>query len=118
MRRERGTSRRIGTVQAGPQNGPARTRKLNLALVSKLCENIRSARTFAFAGFRDTGVIAAVPSTLTAWGTVSITVVTTGGTSNVVTMNLVGTITFNPSQMEFFRQVWAGAEGTGAFLTV
>jgi hypothetical protein len=47
----------------------------------------------------DTGVVAAVPTTLTAPGMVSVTVVTTGGTSNAVTVNLVGTISFNPSQM-------------------
>jgi hypothetical protein len=49
----------------------------------------------------DTGAVAAVPATLTAPGTVSVTVVTSGGTSNAVTLNLVGTITFNPSQMSW-----------------
>jgi hypothetical protein len=49
----------------------------------------------------DTGAVAAVPATLTAPGTVSVTVVTSGGTSNAITLNLVGTITFNPSAMSW-----------------
>jgi len=53
----------------------------------------------AASAWSDTGAVAAVPATLTAPGTVSVTVVTSGGTSNAVTLNLVGTITFNPSQM-------------------
>jgi Kelch motif len=55
----------------------------------------------AASAWSDTGAIAAVPTTLTAPGTVSVTVVTSGGTSNAVTLNLVGTITFNPSQMSW-----------------
>jgi hypothetical protein len=53
----------------------------------------------AASAWSDTGAVASVPATLTAPGTVSVTVVTSGGTSNAVTLNLVGTITFNPSQM-------------------
>lgn len=53
----------------------------------------------AASAWSDTGMVAAVPTTLTAPGTVSVKVVTSGGTSNAVTLNLVGTITFNPSQM-------------------
>ncbi len=49
----------------------------------------------------DTGAVAVVPSSFTAPGTVSVTVVTSGGTSNAITLNLVGTITFNPSQMSW-----------------
>jgi hypothetical protein len=47
----------------------------------------------------DSGIVAAVPFTLTAPGTVSVTVTTSGGTSNSVTVNLVGMLTFNPSAM-------------------
>jgi hypothetical protein len=53
----------------------------------------------AISVWSDAGIVADVPTTLTVPGTVSVTVVTTGGTSNAVTVNLVGTITFNPSQM-------------------
>ncbi len=53
----------------------------------------------AASAWSDTGAVAAVPSTLTAPGTVSVTVVTSGGTSNAVTVNLVGTVNFNPSAM-------------------
>src|SRR5258707_7377159 len=55
--------------------------------------------TTASSAWSDTGVVAVVPATLTAPGTVTVTVVTSGGTSNKVTVNLVGTITFNPSAM-------------------
>ncbi len=55
----------------------------------------------AASAWSDTGAVAAVPTSLTAPGTVSVTVVTSGGTSNAVTLNLVGTITFNPSQMNW-----------------
>ena len=55
----------------------------------------------ATSAWSDTGAIASVPTTLTAPGTVSVTVVTSGGTSNAVTVNLVGSITFNPSQMSW-----------------
>jgi hypothetical protein len=55
----------------------------------------------AASAWSDTGAVAAVPATLTAPGTVSVTVVTSGGTSNAITLNLVGTITFNPSQMSW-----------------
>lgn len=48
-----------------------------------------------------TGAVVVVPSSLTAPGTVSVTVVTSGGTSNAITLNLVATITFNPSQMSW-----------------
>src|SRR5712692_2455036 len=55
----------------------------------------------AASAWSDTGAVADVPSTLTAPGAVSVTVVTSGGTSNAITLNLVGTITFNPSQMQW-----------------
>src|SRR5713226_5993797 len=55
----------------------------------------------AGSAWSDTGAVAAVPATLTAPGAVSVTVVTSGGTSNAITLNLVGTITFNPSQMSW-----------------
>lgn len=53
----------------------------------------------AASAWSDTGIVAIVPATLTAPGTVSVTVVTSGGTSNAITVNLVATITFNPSAM-------------------
>jgi hypothetical protein len=56
------------------------------------------APTPSSSAWSDTGIVATVPTTLTP-GPVSVTVVTTGGTSNAVTLNLVGTITFNPSAM-------------------
>jgi hypothetical protein len=54
----------------------------------------------------DTGIIAIVPagngtSNFTLPGKVSVTVVTSGGTSNAVDLNLVATITFNPSAMSW-----------------
>jgi len=55
--------------------------------------------TPAASAWSDTGAVAVVPATLTAPGTVSVTVVTSGGTSNAVTLNFVSTITFNPSKM-------------------
>ena len=55
----------------------------------------------ATSAWSNTGAVAVVPATLTAPGTASVTVVTSGGTSNAVTLNLVGTITFNPSQMQW-----------------
>jgi len=53
----------------------------------------------AAAAWSDTGIVAIVPATLTAPGTVSVTVITSGGTSNAVTVNLVAAVTFNPSGM-------------------
>lgn len=53
----------------------------------------------AASAWSDTGIVAIVPATLTAPGTVSVTVVTSGGTSNAVTLNLVASVTFNPSGM-------------------
>ena len=52
----------------------------------------------------DTGIVAVVPAgngttNFTVPGTVNVTVGTSGGTSNAVTINLVGTFTFNPSAM-------------------
>src|SRR5579863_1435374 len=40
-------------------------------------------------GWTDTGIVVTVPSTLTTPGTVNVTVVTSGGTSNPVTLTLV-----------------------------
>ncbi len=59
--------------------------------------------TPAASAWSDTGAVAVVPASLTAPGTVSVTVVTSGGTSNAVTLNLVGTITFNPAQMSWTK---------------
>ncbi len=67
----------------------------------------------AASAWSDTGAVALVPTTLTAPGTVSVTVVTTGGTSNVVTLNLVGTINFNPSQMQWGTTMALPAPVTG-----
>ncbi len=85
----------------------------------------------AASAWSDTGAAAVVPTTLTAPGTVSVTVVTSGGTSNAVTLNLVGTINFNPSQMSWgttmalpkpmtgLRAVGVpGTSSTGAFAIV
>lgn len=52
----------------------------------------------------ETGIVAVVPSgngttNFTTPGTVSVTVTTSGGTSNAVTVNLVPTLNFNPSAM-------------------
>jgi hypothetical protein len=57
-------------------------------------------------GWSDTGIVALVPAgngttNFTLPGTVSVTVVTSGGTSNAITLNLVAMITFNPSQMSW-----------------
>src|SRR5215470_1188371 len=59
------------------------------------------APTPSSSAWSDTGIVATVPASLTASGTVSVTVVTSGGTSNAVTLNLVATITFNPSNMSW-----------------
>jgi hypothetical protein len=60
--------------------------------------------TPATSAWSDTGIVATVPAgngsaNFTVPGTVNVTVVTSGGTSNAVTVNLVATINFNPSQM-------------------
>jgi hypothetical protein len=62
--------------------------------------------TPATSAWSDTGIVAVVPAgngatSFTVPGTVTVTVVTSGGTSNAVTVNLVPTITFNPSQMSW-----------------
>lgn len=62
--------------------------------------------TPATSAWSDTGIVAVVPAgngvtNFTVPGTVSVTVVTSGGTSNAVTVNLVATINFNPSQMSW-----------------
>jgi len=69
--------------------------------------------TPASSAWSDTGVVAVVPATLTAPGTVTVTVVTSGGTSNKVTVNLVGTITFNPSAMGWGTTIALPAARTG-----
>jgi hypothetical protein len=53
----------------------------------------------AASAWSDTGLVAVVPTTLTAPGTVSVTVVTSGGTSNAVTLNLIQTLSFSPSNL-------------------
>lgn len=62
--------------------------------------------TPATSAWSDTGIVAVVPAgngatNFTLPGTVNVTVVTSGGTSNAVTVNLIATITFNPSQMSW-----------------
>ena len=62
--------------------------------------------TPATSAWSDTGIVAVVPAgngstNFTVPGSVSVTVVTSGGTSNAVAVNLVATITFNPSQMSW-----------------
>jgi hypothetical protein len=57
-------------------------------------------------GWTDTGIVVVVPAgdgtnNFTLPGTVSVTVVTSGGTSNAVTLNLIQTLTFNPSLMNW-----------------
>ncbi|HLZ93172.1 MAG TPA: hypothetical protein VKQ28_15800 [Candidatus Acidoferrum sp.] len=78
-----------GGFQAGPG-------KVNFTQGSTSIDVVPAASAWS-----DTGAVADVPSTLTAPGTVSVKVVTSGGTSNAITLNLVGTITFNPSQMQW-----------------
>src|SRR5215471_2182995 len=51
-------------------------------------------------GWSDTGIVAVVPaSNFTLPGTVSVTVVTTGGTSNAANLNLIQTLNFSPSNL-------------------
>lgn len=54
-------------------------------------------------GWTDTGIVVVVPAgsgtNFTVPGTVSVTVVTSGGTSNAVTLNVIQTLSFNPSNM-------------------
>jgi hypothetical protein len=55
-------------------------------------------------GWSDIGIVAIVPAgdgttNFALPGTVNVTVETSGGTSNVVTLNLIQTLTFNPSLM-------------------
>ena len=49
-------------------------------------------------GWSDTGIVAVVPtSNFTLPGTVTVTVVTSGGTSNAVNLDLIQTLNFSPS---------------------
>jgi hypothetical protein len=62
--------------------------------------------TPATSAWSDTGIVVVVPAgngvtNFTIPGTVSVTVVTSGGTSNSVLVKLVAMITFNPSQMSW-----------------
>lgn len=62
--------------------------------------------TPAASAWSDTGIVATVPAgngttNFTVPGSVNVTVVTSGGTSNAVALNLVVTITFNPSKMSW-----------------
>jgi hypothetical protein len=55
-------------------------------------------------GWSDTGIVVVVPAgngttNFTLPGTVSVTVVTSGGTSNAVNLNLIQTLSFSPSNM-------------------
>ena len=69
--------------------------------------------TPASSAWSDAGVVAVVPATLTAPGPVTVTVGTSGATSNKVTVNLVGTITFNPSAMGWGTTIALPAARTG-----
>ncbi len=87
-------------------------------------------------GWTDTGVVVTVPSgngtsSFTVPGTVSVTVKTSGGTSNAVTLNLIQTLTFNvnnvtwatttplPAAMSGMRGVAVpGASSASAFVVV
>lgn len=58
----------------------------------------------ATSAWSDTGIVAVVPAgngttNFTIPGTVSVKIVTSGGTSNAVTLNLVATLAFTPSNM-------------------
>ena len=66
--------------------------------------NISVDVTPAASAWSDTGVVATVPTgngttNFSAPGQVSVTVTTSGGTSNAVNVNLVSTLNFNPSTM-------------------
>jgi len=66
--------------------------------------NITAMGTLNASGWSDTGIVVVVPAgngttNFTLPGTVSVTVVTSGGTSNAVTLNLIQTLNFNPSLM-------------------
>jgi hypothetical protein len=92
--------------------------------------------TPAAAGWSDTGTVATVPNgngatNFTVPGTVTVTVVTSGGTSNAVTLNLVPMLTFNvnnvtwttpialPVALTGLRAVVVpGASNTSAFVVV
>src|SRR5215467_7925954 len=51
-------------------------------------------------GWSDTGIVAVVPASgFTAPGTVDVTVVTSGGTSNAIKLNLIQTLSFSPSNL-------------------
>jgi hypothetical protein len=54
-------------------------------------------------GWTDTGIVVVVPAgngtNFTLPGTVDVTVVTSGGTSNAVTLNLIQTLSFSPSNL-------------------
>ncbi len=68
--------------------------------------NISASVVPSSAGWTDTGLIAVVPAgngttNFTLPGTVSVTVVTAGGTSNAVNLNLVPTFQFVPSAMSW-----------------
>jgi hypothetical protein len=90
----------------------------------------------AAAGWSDTGIVASVPSgngttSFTVPGTIDVTVVTSGGTSNAITINLIAMLTFNvnnvtwaqttalPVAMSGLRAaVVPGASSTSAFVVV
>lgn len=66
--------------------------------------SISASVTPAASAWSDTGIVAVVPTgngttTFTTPGTVNVSVTTSGGTSNAVTVNLVAALTFNPSAM-------------------
>ncbi len=64
--------------------------------------------TPAASAWSDTGIVANVPTgngttNFTTPGTVKVTVTTSGGTSNAISVNLVATLSFNPSAMSWSK---------------
>jgi hypothetical protein len=64
-------------------------------------------------GWTDTGIVVTVPSTLATPGTVSVTVVTSGGTSNAVTLTLIPMLTFNVNNVTWQQTTALPAALTG-----
>jgi hypothetical protein len=98
--------------------------------------SITATVTPSASGWSDTGIVASVPTgngttSFTLPGTVTVTVVTSGGTSNPVTLNLIQMLTFNvnnvtwaqttplPAALTGLRAVVVpGATNTSAFVVV
>jgi len=63
-------------------------------------------------GWSDTGIVVVVPTSLQP-GTVSVTVVTSGGTSNALTLNLIQTLSFSPSNLAWTKTTALPKASTG-----